>query len=107
MGLARRRHFSPALPAAHPAIGPAAFEVGPEVRDVFVGRDAQAAADFQRGSGDRWFADLYGLARRNLHTMGVSRVFGDKRCTHTEADTFFSFRRNGQCGRMATLIWLE
>ncbi|HEX4895473.1 MAG TPA: peptidoglycan editing factor PgeF [Solimonas sp.] len=87
------------------AIGPAAFEVGPEVRAAFVGRDPATAVAFRPGAGDRWLADLYALARRRLMQMGVSRVDGGGECTYGAADRWYSFRRDRLCGRMATLIW--
>ena len=88
-----------------PAIGPAAFEVGPEVRAAFVADHPAAAAAFRAGAGDRWFADIYRLARLRLERAGVTDVHGGGRCTFRESETFFSYRRDGVCGRMATLIW--
>lgn len=89
-----------------PAIGPAAFEVGPELRAAFVAHDAGAADCFVPGNGDRLYADLYGLARRRLVRAGVGQVSGGGRCTCTEADTFYSYRRAAVTGRQATLVWL-
>lgn len=88
-----------------PAIGPQAFEVGPEVRDVFVAHDAAAAQAFAPGRGDRCFADLYRLARLRLAAAGVMRVSGGGWCTFGDAARFYSYRRDGRTGRMATLIW--
>ncbi len=100
------------VPPAHlmawlgPAIGPAAFEVGPEVRDRFVSGDAGAASCFIPGDGDRWQADLPGLARHVLSAQGVGSIFGGDTCTHADPQRFFSHRRDGPCGRMASMIWL-
>jgi YfiH family protein len=91
-----------------PAIGPAAFVVGPEVRARFLQDDPGAGVAFRPGpDGDRWRADLYTLARRRLQRAGLpaSALYGGGRCTFTEAEHFFSYRRDGTCGRMATLIW--
>jgi YfiH family protein len=91
-----------------PAISQAAFEVGPEVREAFLARDADAAAAFVPNSGGRWQADLYRLARRALERARVGAVCGGGRCTLRENDDFYSFRRDGgRTGRMATLAWLE
>ncbi len=90
-----------------PAIGPEAFEVGPEVRARFLQRDGGAEGAFVPGEGDRWYADLYDLAHRRLQGAGVSAVFGGRWCTFTDARRFFSFRRDGETGRMASLIWME
>ncbi|MEM9057552.1 MAG: peptidoglycan editing factor PgeF [Pseudomonadota bacterium] len=89
-----------------PAIGPTAFEVGDEVRERFVGPDAGAADAFVR-RGERWLADLYALARRRLAAAGVTAVFGGGFCTLSENERFFSYRRDGQTGRMATAVWLR
>ena len=90
-----------------PAIGPNAFEVGPEVKAAFVQNDSAAEAAFAPANTGRYLADLYALARLRLSALGVSRVFGGGFCTFTERDRFFSYRRDGACGRMASLIWLE
>lgn len=89
-----------------PAIGPDAFEVGPEVRAAFVEADPATAAAFRAGRGDRFFADLYTLARHRLRAAGVTAVSGGGFCTYHEADRFYSYRRDGQTGRMASLVWL-
>lgn len=90
-----------------PAIGPDAFEVGPEVREAFLKRDAAAADGFVKNPRGRWNADLYFLARQRLAGAGVGKVSGGGRCTYSEAERFFSHRRDGVTGRMATLIWLQ
>lgn len=90
-----------------PAIGPAAFEVGAEVRDAFMREDEAAADAFVSGNGDRFFADLNLLARQRLQRMGVSNIYGGGECTFTDRDRYFSYRRDGVTGRMATLIWRD
>jgi polyphenol oxidase len=89
-----------------PAIGPEAFEVGGEVRQQFIVHDAQAEAAF-RPHGNKWLGDLYTIARQRLQSLGITRIYGGGRCTYTEPESFFSFRRDGDTGRMATFIWLE
>ena len=89
-----------------PAIEPAAYEVGAEVRAVFVAADPGADACFSPNAKGRWQADLYGLARRSLAAAGVSAIYGGNFCTYTETERFYSHRREAPCGRMATLIWL-
>ena len=89
-----------------PMIGPAAFEVGAEVVDAFTAEDASAAELFVAASRDgHWMADLPGLARQRLRACGVNAVFGGDLCTHSDAARFFSYRRDGRCGRMVSLIW--
>ena len=90
-----------------PAIGPEAFEVGSEVRDAFMRihpRDEQA---FSPGRNNRWMADIYQLARNRLKQCDVSFVGGGEYCTHSDPDRFFSYRRDGITGRMASLIWID
>lgn len=89
-----------------PAIGPAAFEVGPEVRDAFIAEDIKAASAF-RAFGKKYYADIYQLARQRLENVGVTRVYGGERCTWSESGDFFSYRREGTTGRMASFIWLK
>lgn len=90
-----------------PAIGPAAFEVGADVRESFVARDLKAARRFVPNARGRWQADLCGLACDSLVAAGVRAIYGGEHCTFTEAERFFSHRREAPCGRMATLIWLD
>jgi YfiH family protein len=89
-----------------PAAGPAAYEIGEEVREAFVSRDPGAASAFIATRPGHWRLDLYALARRRLAACGVTRVHGGDRCTISEPAGFFSHRRDGRSGRMATLAWL-
>jgi YfiH family protein len=94
-----------------PAIGPDAFEVGAEVREAFLAQarpDEQAAvaAAFRAGAADKYFADIYALARTRLVRAGCTEVYGGDACTVTDADRFYSYRRDGVTGRMASLVWL-
>jgi len=88
-----------------PAISQRAFEVGGEVRDAFVSRHAAAAGLFSPNERGRWQADLYGLAELRLRRSGVTRIYGGGRCTFSESEAFFSFRRDGECGRMASFVF--
>ncbi len=90
-----------------PAIGPQAFEVGPEVMAAFMAQDDAAQAAFVPGVAGRYWADLYLLARQRLARRGVHAVFGGEHCTHDDSARFFSYRRDGRCGRIASLIWIE
>lgn len=89
-----------------PAIGPTAFEVGDEVREAFVNGAPAAQRAFRAGRTGKWFADIYALAHLRLAQAGVEQVFGGGSCTFTDSERFFSFRRDGVTGRMASLIWL-
>jgi len=114
-----------------PAIGPAAFEVGEEVRQAFMAHDPEAAKAFvpcvgrasarhvglkpdlqgcsagdAEPSTQKWLADIFLLARQRLALLGVKRVYGGGLCTFTDAQKFYSYRRDRATGRMATLAWL-
>ncbi len=89
-----------------PGIAQAAFEVGPELRAAFVDGEPDLAQYFRPGLGDRWLADLKGIAAFQLAACGVARISDCGLCTHADAARFFSYRRDRQGGRMASLIWL-
>lgn len=93
-----------------PAIGPQAFEVGDEVRAQFIEKDAQAALAF-KSKGDKWLGNIYAIASQRLINLGVTQIYGAGKdvdwCTYTDEKSFFSFRRDGETGRMASLIWLS
>jgi hypothetical protein len=90
-----------------PAIGPAAFEVGDEVREAFLARNQDAQQAFEANARGRWQADLYALARLELNALGVRAIHGGGFCTHTDSERFFSHRREAPCGRMVSLIWID
>ena len=90
-----------------PAIGPQAYEVGDEVREAFLARDAAAEAAFAAVRPGHWMLDLYAVARQRLAACGVTSVHGGGHCTYSEADKFFSFRRDATMRRMVACIWIE
>lgn len=89
-----------------PAIGPAHFEVGPEVREAMAATLPSAGAAF-RPHGDRYLADLFALGRQALAAAGVSEVHGGTDCTVSTPARFYSYRRDRTTGRHAALIWLD
>lgn len=92
-----------------PAIGPRQFEVGAEVRAAFVDFSASCQSAFQAHAEKPgyWLADLYQLARLRLQMQGVENIYGGDFCTFTDSKRFFSYRRDGVTGRMASLIWIS
>lgn len=91
-----------------PGIGSGAFEVGMDVRHAFVDADDAAAAHFSpRPEPGKWLADLPALAMRRLAAAGVTEVASSGLCTFDDPQRFYSYRRDGRCGRMASLIWIE
>ena len=98
---------SPLMAYLGPAIGPDAFEVGAEVREAFIAHDAAAAAAFTDIGDGKYLADIYALAKQRLHAAGVKAVYGGEYCTVLQREDFFSYRRDGQTGRMVSAIWLE
>ncbi|MCK9506353.1 MAG: peptidoglycan editing factor PgeF [Porticoccaceae bacterium] len=119
-GILRNAVASMGVPAAElmaylgPAISQTAFEVGQEVQQAFIDgardgghRHSIGGCFREAGVAGKFFADLYGLARAELNALGVSAVYGGHRCTYGEPGFFYSFRRDGVTGRMASLIWLD
>jgi len=91
-----------------PAIGPAAFEVGGEVREAFCARQPEAAGAFAPGVvPGKWMADIFRLARLRLAAAGVGRVYGGGVCTVSDPARFYSYRRDGTTGRFAALVWRD
>lgn len=92
-----------------PAIGPAQFEVGDDVLQAFVQKNACMRSAFKPivGRPGKYLADIYQLARQTLAKVGVTHVTGGSFCTVSEPQRFYSFRRDGVTGRMASLIWLR
>jgi polyphenol oxidase len=88
-----------------PAISQEQFEVGDEVRETFVKSDRAANSRFRMNARGRWQADLVGLARLRLATLGVTDVSGGTWCTFADRERFYSHRRDGKGGRLAALIW--
>jgi YfiH family protein len=94
-----------------PAIGPTAFEVGAEVMQQFLDHNPNAnrvsvLECFKPipGLPSRFLADLYGLATLRMRSAGIVDIYGGNLCTYGDAQRFYSFRRDGQTGRMATTI---
>lgn len=92
-----------------PAIGPRSFQVGEDVRQQFIAQDPSAAEAFVRDPSEqgKYLADLYHIARLRLGKLGISQISGGEHCTYLEKNAFFSYRRDKQTGRMASLIWFE
>lgn len=102
---------SPLMAWLGPAIGPDRFEVGEEVRNIFIRRDRKSAGAFVRAPGDgnahdKWLANIFLLAQQQLVDAGVTEIHGGGICTYSDPARFFSYRRDGTTGRMAGLIWL-
>lgn len=90
-----------------PAIGPDVYEVGKEVYDAFTQSDFEAKHAFTSTKEHHWLLDMYHMARLRLNKLGVTHIYGGKRCTLSEEEHFFSYRRDGDTGRMASLIWID
>ena len=94
-----------------PAIGPESFQVGDEVRQAFIARNPEWQDDinacFKHAYEGKWLADIYKLATLRLQKIGVTKITGGNHCTMNEKDRFYSYRRDGVTGRMASLIWME
>ncbi|MFZ7230099.1 peptidoglycan editing factor PgeF [Avibacterium avium] len=92
-----------------PAIGPTSFQVGKDVRQQFIAQDHNAAQAFVPDPSEqgKYLADIYHLARLRLSRLGITQITGGEHCTYLEKSAFFSYRREAQTGRMASVIWFE
>jgi YfiH family protein len=90
-----------------PAIGPQAFEVGPEVRDAFIATHPETVEAFVPSvNAGKFMADIYQLARLRLAAYGVTAVYGGGLSTYND-ERFFSYRRGARTGRFASLVWID
>ena len=90
-----------------PAISAKAFEVGQDVWDLFCQAYPEDQNAFIAKANQKYFADIYQLARARLHRLGINAIYGGDRCTFTENDQFYSYRRDSTTGRQASMIWLR
>ena len=92
-----------------PAIGPNAFQVGKEVIKQFMAFDPIAEMAFRPDPNEsgKYLGNLYQIATQRLNKLGITQIYGGEHCTFTEKESFFSYRRDGKTGRMASLIWIK
>ena len=92
-----------------PAIGPTAFQVGNDVVEQFIAIDQKAKLAFQpdRREKEKFLGNLYQIATQRLNNLGITQIYGGEHCTFNEKEYFFSYRRDHQTGRMASVIWFE
>ncbi len=90
-----------------PVIGADVFEVGEEVRDLFVKKQPESTIAFKQNRMGHYLADIVQLARLRLQRIGIDVVYGGNYCTYSDANRFYSYRRDGKTGRQASLIWFE
>ncbi|HIO93043.1 MAG TPA: peptidoglycan editing factor PgeF [Leucothrix mucor] len=90
------------------AIGPESFEVGSEVREAFIAKQATASQAFIPSKNEgKWLANIYQLARLRLEAMGVTKIYGGGECSFKDKARFYSYRREAKTGRMASVIWMD
>lgn len=90
-----------------PGIGADAYEIGPEVREALLHQAPNAADCFHTSPRGSWHVDLAAVALRRLRAIGLDTVTRSGQCTWTDAERFYSYRRDGRTGRLATLVWTE
>lgn len=91
-----------------PAIGSKHFEVGDEVRDLFIVMDENLDKAFKPSINNRWLCDIYAIARLQLNKRHITQIYGGDYCTYSDSSKFYSYRRDGaKTGRMASLIWIN
>lgn len=90
-----------------PGIGADVYEVGEDVRQVFIQQAMHDETAFTSRREGKYLMDMYALARQRLTALGITEIYGGDRCTYSQAEQFYSYRRDGVTGRMASLIWIE
>ena len=90
-----------------PAISARAYEVDATVYRQFVDEDAVYTQAFNATRPGHWQLDLYGIARLQLQALNITAIYGGEFCTYRQPDLFYSYRRDGQTGRIASLIWIK
>jgi len=90
-----------------PAMGPQSFEVKEDVLAAFTTVDPKAELAFKPINSTQWLANIYLLAKQRLNNLGITHIYGEELCTYNDKERFFSFRRDKDTGRMASLIWME
>ncbi len=90
-----------------PGIGAAVYEVGEEVKQVFVQQPMHNESAFVPNGPGKVLMDMYALARQRLNMMGIRSIYGGEHCSYRQPEQFYSYRRDGQTGRMASLIWID
>lgn len=96
-----------------PAISLDAFEVGREVveamlqAELFKADELDSLSKQHQTDLNKIYLDLYGIARNKLLSLGVEHISGGQYCSYFDAERFYSYRRDGETGRMASLIWID
>jgi copper oxidase (laccase) domain-containing protein len=90
-----------------PAIGAEKFEVGAEVRELFIAKNPELAVAFRPHAPQKYLADIYKIAKIELADLGITQIVGGEFCTMSDSERFYSYRRDNTTGRMATLIWKD
>lgn len=83
------------------------YEVGNNVRKECTQAVEGTEFAFKASTKDKWLADLSALVRHVLKQEGVESIHESKRCVFDDAGSFYSYRRDGECGRMASMIWMS
>ncbi len=90
-----------------PAISQGYFEVGIEVYQTFIQQQPESIVAFKSNRPQHWLADMYVIAKQQLQQLGIQQIYGGEYCTYSQADLFYSYRREPSTGRMASLIWMD
>ena len=102
--------FSPADPCMAwlgPSIQARHYEIDSTVREACLAQCPQGTCAFTQTRPGHWFLDLPQMVEQQLREYGVQQIYHSGRCTHLESEHWYSYRRDGQTGRMATLIWCD
>lgn len=89
-----------------PCISGKNYEVGPDVNEACLSYLPELEQTFEQTDKEHWLCDMNAMIKYHLNTLGIHAVYENKFCTYEQDDLFYSYRRDGVTGRMATLIWM-
>lgn len=92
-----------------PAISQPSFEVGEDVRQQFIQKHPLSVEAFKpkTSTSNKYFCDLYRISHIILNQLGINQIYGDNYCTYKDEERFYSYRREGITGRIASMIWIN
>ena len=89
-----------------PHISQEQYEVGTDVVSACSSIWDETRLAITPGRAGHWYLDLGQLVKTELRQLGVTDISDCRQCTYSNKAMFYSYRRDGVTGRMASLIWM-